>query len=94
VIFVYTRCRTKCPTLTPTLSMVQDQLGGDFGTHIVFFSVTLDPVRDTPEALRLYAEAYGANVAGWMFLTGSPDAIRELAERYGVVALKNAKWRS
>jgi protein SCO1/2 len=56
----------------------------------VFFSVTLDPVHDTPEALRLYAEAYGANVAGWMFLTGSPDAIRELAERYGVVALKNA----
>ena len=89
VTFIYTRCTTKCPMLTPTLSMVQDQLGSDFGTHIVFFSITLDPVHDTPEALRLYAEAYGANLAGWTFLTGSPDAVRELAEGYVVVTLKN-----
>jgi protein SCO1/2 len=90
VTFIYTYCTTKCPILTPLLSMVQDQLGSDFGTRIVFFSVTLDPVRDTPQTLRLYAEAYGANLAGWRFLTGSPDVVRALAEGYGVIALKNA----
>ena len=90
VTFIYTLCTTKCPMLTPMLSMVQDQLGGDFGRHIVFFSVTLDPKHDTPEVLKLYAGTYGADLAGWTFLTGSPAAIRELADRYGVFAVKNA----
>jgi protein SCO1 len=90
VTFIYTHCTTKCPILTPMLSMVQDQLGSDFGRHIVFLSVTLDPAHDTPQALRLYAEAYGANLAGWTFLTGSQNAVRQLAEGYGVITLKNA----
>jgi protein SCO1 len=90
VTFIYTHCTTKCPILTPMLSMVQDQLGSDFGRHIVFLSVTLDPAHDTPQTLRSYAEAYGANLAGWTFLTGSQNAVRELEEGYGVIALKNA----
>ena len=30
------------------------------------------PERDTPEVLKEYAQAFGANLAGWSFLTGSP----------------------
>ena len=90
VTFIYTLCTATCPVLTPMLSMVQDQLGSNFGSEIVFASVTLDPERDTPEALRLYAQAYGANLAGWVFLTGSPTAVRDIAARYGVFAVKNA----
>jgi protein SCO1 len=90
VTFIYTLCTATCPMLTPMLVMVQDQLGSDFGSKIVFVSVTLDPERDTPELLRLYAQAYGANPSGWAFLTGSPEAIRDLTGRYGVFAAKDA----
>jgi protein SCO1/2 len=74
--------------LTPMMSFVQDQLGRDFGEKIVFVSVTVDPERDTPEVLREYAQAFGADPAGWFFVTGPPDVIRDLTGRYGVFASK------
>ena len=88
VTFIYTLCTTTCPALTPMMSFVQDQLGPDFGTKIVFVSITVDPERDTPQVLKEYARAVGANLAGWTFLTGPPDAIRDLTRRYGVFASK------
>jgi protein SCO1/2 len=90
VTFIYTLCTTTCPVLTPMLSFVQDQLGPDFGTKIVFISITVDPERDTPQVLKKYAQAFGANLAGWAFLTGPPDAIRDVTRRYGVFASRTA----
>jgi len=88
VSFIYTRCTATCPVLTPMLSMVQRQLGSDFGRKIIFISVTLDAERDTPKVLKLYARAYGADPRGWAFLTGSPPVIQDITRRYGVFALK------
>ena len=90
VTFIFTLCADTCPVLTPMMSFVQDQLGEDFGEKIAFVSITVDPERDTPEVLKEYAQAFGANLAGWSFLTGAPDAIREVTRRYGVFAAKNA----
>jgi protein SCO1/2 len=69
---------------------VQTKLGSDFGSRIFFLSVTVDPERDTPEVLRRYAQAHGANLAGWAFLTGTPAEIRDVEKRYGVYARRNA----
>jgi protein SCO1 len=89
VTFIFTRCTATCPVLTPMMSFVQDRLGGDFGAKIAFVSITVDPERDTPEVLKEYAQAFGANLAGWSFLTGDPAAIREVTRRYGVYASKS-----
>jgi protein SCO1/2 len=88
VTFIFTRCTDTCPVLTPMMSFVQDRLGADFGAKIAFVSITVDPERDTPEVLKEYGEAFGANFAGWFFVTGSPPAIREVTRRYGVFAAK------
>jgi protein SCO1 len=90
VTFIFTLCAETCPVLTPMMSFVQDQLGNDFGEKIRFVSITVDPERDTPEVLKDYAQAFGANLSGWAFLTGTPDAIRDLTRRYGVFASKTA----
>jgi protein SCO1 len=82
--FIYTSCPDVCPMLTDKLARVQDALGAEFGTSIVFVSITVDPKRDTPAVLKEYAEALGADLAGWSFLTGEPAAIRDVAHRYGV----------
>jgi protein SCO1/2 len=89
VTFIFTLCTATCPVLTPMMSLVQDRLGPDFGNKIVFASITVDPERDTPEMLKLYAQMYGADVAGWSFLTGPPLVIQDLTRRYGVFASKN-----
>jgi protein SCO1 len=84
VTFIYTLCTDTCPVLTPMMSFVQDRLGRDFGEKIVFVSITVDPERDTPEVLKEYAQAFGADLGGWAFLTGSPATIREVTRGYGV----------
>ena len=90
VTFIFTLCAYTCPVLTPMMSFVQDQLGANFGEKIHFVSITVDPERDTPEVLKEYAQAFGANLSGWSFLTGTPDAIRDVTRRYGIFAAKTA----
>jgi protein SCO1 len=90
VTFILTMCTTTCPVLTPMMSFVQDQLGSDFGAKIRFVSITVDPERDTADVLKQYAQSFGANFAGWSFLTGTPEAIRDVTRRYGVYVSKTA----
>jgi protein SCO1/2 len=90
VTFIFTLCSATCPVLTPMMSLVQDRLGPDFGTNVAFVSITIDPERDTPEMLKLYAQMYGADVPGWHFLTGEAPVIHDLTRRYGVFATKTA----
>jgi protein SCO1 len=90
VTFIYTLCSSTCPVLTPMMAHVQDQLGSAFGKKIAFASITVDAERDTPEALRLYAQSYGADLAGWSFLTGPAAMVREVTRRYGVFASPGA----
>lgn len=87
VAFVYTWCPDVCPMLTDKMARVQDALGEDFGSDVVFMSISVDPERDTPEVLKEYAETFDADLEGWSFLTGDPAAVREVARAYGVVVL-------
>ena len=88
VTFIFTRCTATCPVLTPMMSLVHDRLGPDFGTNVAFVSITVDPDRDTPDVLKLYAQMHGADVPGWSFLTGEPAAVQNVIRRYGVLASK------
>src|SRR5438445_4698904 len=89
VTFVYASCADTCPLLTAKLAGIQAELGPEFGSRVFFASVTVDPERDTPDVLKGYARAHGANPAGWAFLTGSPVEIRDVERRYGIYARKN-----
>jgi protein SCO1/2 len=39
---------------------------------------TVDPEYDTPEVLKTFGEQLGADPAAWKFLTGTPDAIKNI----------------
>ena len=90
VTFVYASCTDTCPLLTAKIAGLQARLGREFGRRVFVTSVTVDPERDTPEVLKRYAQAHGANPAGWAFLTGSPEEIRDVRRRYGIYARKNS----
>ena len=91
VTFIYTYCPDTCPLLTAKMVQVQDELGADFGAKVAFVSITVDPERDTPAVLKAYAQAYGANLAGWSFLTGAPATIADVVRQYGGFAARNAE---
>jgi protein SCO1/2 len=87
VAFIYTECPDICPMLTQKMVQVQDELGANFGKKVAFVSITLDPEHDTPAVLKDYAQFWGAK-PGWTFLTGAPEAVRDVTRRYGVFFAK------
>ncbi len=77
--FIFTKCPSVCPRLTRTMADLQRQLK-DKGLPVQLLSVSVDPERDTPGVLRKYAEAAGADLTSWAFLTGTLPAITAFVE--------------
>jgi protein SCO1 len=90
IAFIYTSCTDVCPMLTANMASVEEKLGPAFGSKVAFISITVDPERDTPEVLKQYAENFGADPKGWVFLTGDVEAVRQVGLKYGVIAKKTA----
>ncbi len=82
--FMYAECEGICPGITANLVKVQKALGDRIGRDIFMYSITLKPDRDSPGALKEYAEMHGAK-PGWTFLTGKPGDIELLRRRLGFV---------
>ncbi len=89
---IYTHCVDSCPLETARLAQVQKTLGDRVGKDIFFYSITLDPKRDTPEVLKAYAEKYHAG-PGWLFLTGKREDIELLSRKLGLYSDPNASNR-
>lgn len=78
VFFGFTYCPDVCPTTLAVLSAALGQLG-PAADDIVPVLITVDPARDTPEALKPYLSAFGPEFVG---LTGTEDEIAAVAEAY------------
>src|SRR5258705_1642858 len=46
--FIYTQCGDSCPLETAKLAQVQKLLGDRVGKDIFFYSISIDPKRDSP----------------------------------------------
>jgi protein SCO1 len=84
VFFGFTHCPDICPAELQVIAQTLDKLG-DKGTKVVPVFITLDPERDTPEAMADYVKSFGPNFVG---LTGSPEAIAAAAKAYRVAFAK------
>src|SRR5580765_3024325 len=80
---IYTTCQYSCPLETARLAQVQKMLGDRVGKDIFFYSITIDPDRDTPKVLKEYAEKYHIG-AGWTFLTGKKADIDRISKKLGL----------
>ena len=60
--FVYSTCPGPCPMISSRMSELQKPLQKT-DVHLVSFSV--DPAKDTPEVLRIYAERLQAEPSRW-----------------------------
>lgn len=78
--FGYTHCPDVCPATLAILDAALDKLGKQADRVRVLF-VSVDPKRDTPQALASYVSAFGPRVVG---LTGTHAQLTELTRRYRV----------
>jgi protein SCO1 len=84
VSFMYTRCEGRCPITISSVRRLQEALGPRAGRDVFLYSITLDPVHDTPAVLRDYAAVVSAG-RGWRWLTGSAGDIEVIRRRLGFV---------
>ena len=76
--FIYTSCVDTCPLETAMMAKLQEEYAHKADIQLVSFSV--DPERDTPQALSVYADKYQADPQRWFFLTGQRDRIVHLVQ--------------
>ncbi len=81
--FIYTSCGDICPLDTAQLRQVYTRLGGRVGKDIFMYSISIDPERDTPKALKRYMHSFDIG-PGWTFLTGKRKDIELLQKRLGI----------
>ncbi len=90
VSFIFAKCKDLCPLTTARLAEVRHRLGNSVGRDVYFVSITIDPENDTPAVLKAYAEPFDIG-AGWQFLTGSPEVIKEIRNKLGELSRKKSE---
>jgi cytochrome oxidase Cu insertion factor (SCO1/SenC/PrrC family) len=61
ISFIFTNCGGACPLMTRNLTMIRDMLPTNVRNEITFLSISLDPVRDTPSAMKEFAQTHDAD---------------------------------
>jgi cytochrome oxidase Cu insertion factor (SCO1/SenC/PrrC family) len=83
ISFIFTNCQSACPLMTRNLMMIRDMLREDERSAIQFVSISIDPLRDTPAAMKEFAQKHEADIDGWLWLTGQPDDVNYITKRLG-----------
>lgn len=81
--FIFTNCEGACPLMTHKLTLVRDKLEEYVGGPLQFVSLSLDPQRDTPAAMKEFAKTHNADHDGWVFLTGDADNLDTIIKKLG-----------
>ena len=74
--FFFTSCTGPCPRMNARMRRLQSDLADVEDLRLVSF--TVDPERDTPEALADYARKFQAESGRWWFLTGPMEELDRL----------------
>ena len=80
IFFGYTFCPDVCPTTLNNITVALDKLGSDAAKLQPLF-ITIDPKRDTRDALTEYLESFDPRILG---LTGTTAQIERVAKEYRV----------
>lgn len=86
VNFIFTNCEGACPLMTHKLSLVRDRFEDKIGNPLHFVSLSIDPERDTPAAMKAFAQEHQADHEGWVWLTGNPEHLDMIVKRLGQYA--------
>lgn len=79
IYFGFTYCPDICPTTLSLLADLVDDIGTPEAYQLVL--VTVDPVRDTPEALKDYLSLFDADILG---LTEREDVLADMLKDFGI----------
>lgn len=79
--FGFAHCPDFCPTEMKKIGKVVDLVNKKHGDVLLPIFVSVDPLRDTPQALREYSKSYHDK---FIYLTGSMDEILDVSKKFRV----------
>ena len=88
VYFGFTHCPDVCPTGLATITAAYRDLPADERARVVPMFVTVDPERDTVDAMRDYVALFDPDLVG---LTGTVEQVEAAKKTYRVYAQKAGK---
>jgi protein SCO1/2 len=80
----YATCPDACPLLIADVQRIERELTPRIRADLRIVLVSLDPERDTPDALRALARARHVDESRWRLLRAPEDTVREIAALLGV----------
>jgi cytochrome oxidase Cu insertion factor (SCO1/SenC/PrrC family) len=85
VCFIYTSCPNICPIIAASLHQSYIMLKPATQAKVAFLAVTVDPLRDTPDALRQFTGVHSfTGVAAWHALYGDQATLATIWSSYGI----------
>jgi protein SCO1/2 len=92
ITFIYTRCPLPeyCPLMDRRFAAIQRAIkDGSTPARVRLLTISFDPDRDTPAALRQHAARLGADPAVWTFATAPRDTVDAFAARFGLEVIRD-----
>jgi protein SCO1/2 len=83
IALFFTNCEHSCPLIVADMKAIDRAVPSTIRGKVDFLLVSIDPERDTPEALRAFRDKHALPTERWTLLRGSPEATRELASLIG-----------
>jgi protein SCO1/2 len=80
--FVYTSCPDVCPLTATRFRSAQTELQGD-ASRVMFIAVSVDPDRDTPQAVQAFSSGHGL-ASNWFYLVGGRAQLSPVWAAYGI----------
>ena len=81
--FIFTNCKDACPMATQKMIQVRQTLVDAVRDDVWFVSISIDPDRDTPGAMKAFAEKMGVDEDRWLFITGKKENMVQIVKRLG-----------
>ena len=81
--FIFTNCEFACPMLAQRLKQTRSLMVPSIKDEVWYVSISVDPERDTPEAMKQFAERQGVDESRWIFLTGDSQNINTIIQKLG-----------
>lgn len=77
VEYFFTTCKGICPKMNENMTKVYAAFRGN--DDVMILSHTVDPKKDTVEAMKAYSLRFDADAKQWMFLTGDKKELYDMA---------------
>jgi protein SCO1/2 len=84
ITLFYSECSSVCPMTTAELQNLERTLAPQARENVTIVMVSLDPVHDTPAALKRFRQEHHIDNPRWILARTSTDNVRALAAALGV----------